>query len=288
MAQDCPFATPAWPCNRDRSPILALGPTEGHRTCDPLSCRAMDEHDELARTAAAGPAAGMRSSDLRASAAAATLTEEAYRRLEEMIVTLELAPGSVVSEAILGRQLGIGTTPIREALQRLSREHLVQILPRRGVVVTTVDLQQQLQVLETRRELDRLIARAAARRATAGERAAIVEIAARLERAAGEKDVRAFMRLDGELRRSMGRAARNEIAAAAVATLHAVSRRFWFFHHGGPAELAETTRLHASVARAVAAADEAVAAEASDRLIAHLVAFARGTLPELEIGMPLA
>jgi DNA-binding GntR family transcriptional regulator len=248
----------------------------------------MDDEDELRRPAAARPAAGTPSPASRTTEIAATLTEEAYRRLEEMIVTLELAPGSVVSEAILGRQLGIGTTPIREALQRLSREHLVQILPRRGVVVTTVDLQQQLQVLETRRELDRLIARAAARRATAPERAVIVEIAARLERAAGQEDIRGFMRLDGELRRAMARAARNEIAAAAVATLHAVSRRFWFFHHGGPAELAETARLHATVARAVAAADEAAAAEASDQLIAHLVAFARGTLLGLEAGMPLA
>jgi DNA-binding GntR family transcriptional regulator len=61
-----------------------------------------------------------------------TLNQEAYRRLEEMIVTLELAPGSLVSEAILSRQLGIGTTPIREALQRLAREYLVDIIPRRG------------------------------------------------------------------------------------------------------------------------------------------------------------
>src|SRR4051812_38281872 len=159
----------------------------------------MDDQDEVARPAPAWPAAVMPSADLRTTTAS-TLTEEAYRRLEEMIVTLELAPGSVVSEAILGRQLGIGTTPVREALQRLAREHLVQVLPRRGVVVTAVDLRQQLQVLETRRELDRLIARAAARRATARERAAIAELASRLEEVAGEEDIRAFMRIDGELR----------------------------------------------------------------------------------------
>jgi len=245
----------------------------------------MDDQEDVTRSTAGPPAAGRQALDLPASAAGATLTEEAYRRLEEMIVTLELAPGSVVSEAILGRQLGIGTTPIREALQRLSREHLVQILPRRGVVVTALDLRQQFQVLETRRELDRLIARAAARRATAPERAAIANLAARLERAAGQGDIRAFLRLDGELRQAMARAARNEIAAAAAATLHAVSRRFWFFHHSEPVELAETARLHVAVARAAAAGDEAAAAEASDQLIAHLLTFARATLPELAAGM---
>jgi DNA-binding GntR family transcriptional regulator len=248
----------------------------------------MDNRDELTQATPGKAAPVPQAAAALTTAAASTLTEEAYRRLEEMIVTLELAPGSVVSEASLGRQLGIGTTPVREALQRLAREHLVQVLPRRGVVVTAVDLRQQLQVLETRRELDRLIARAAARRATARERAAIAELASRLEEVAGEEDIRAFMRIDGELRQALGRAARNEIAAAAVATLHAVSRRFWFFHHGGLAELAETACLHAAIARAVAAAEEAAAVEASDRLVAHMVAFARGTLPGLAADMLLA
>ena len=107
----------------------------------------MDDREDKTRPTAEPPAAGRQASDLPPTSAGATRTEEAYRRLEEMIVTLELAPGSVVSEAVLGRQLGIGTTPVREALQRLSREHLVQILPRRGVVVTALDLRQQLQVL---------------------------------------------------------------------------------------------------------------------------------------------
>ncbi len=64
-----------------------------------------------------------------------SLTERAYRELEEQIVTLRLAPGAVVTEASLALRLGIGRTPIREALQRLARERLVVILPRRGVVI---------------------------------------------------------------------------------------------------------------------------------------------------------
>lgn len=63
-----------------------------------------------------------------------SLTAVAYARLEELIVTLQLAPGEVVSEAVLGEKLGIGRTPIREALHRLARERLVTILPRRGII----------------------------------------------------------------------------------------------------------------------------------------------------------
>ncbi len=62
-----------------------------------------------------------------------SLTDQAYRQLEELIVTVQLKPGSVLSELALAAQLGIGRTPIREALHRLAREGLVVILPRRGI-----------------------------------------------------------------------------------------------------------------------------------------------------------
>src|SRR5688572_10962031 len=105
-------------------------------------------------------------------ASAPSLTDLAYLHLEEMIVTLKLAPGQVVSEGELSVATGIGRTPIREALQRLARERLVSILPRRGIIVSAIDVKSQLRLLEVRRELERFIARAAARRATEAERQA--------------------------------------------------------------------------------------------------------------------
>src|SRR5579862_4670828 len=94
-----------------------------------------------------------------------SLTDRAYSILEEMIVTLRLPPGGAVSEASLSKALEIGRTPIREALQRLARERLVTILPRRGILVTEINVKSQLRLLEVRREVERLIARSAARRA---------------------------------------------------------------------------------------------------------------------------
>ena len=207
-----------------------------------------------------------------------TLTEEAYRRIEELIVTLELAPGSVVSEAILSERIGIGTTPVREALQRLSREYLVQILPRRGVIVTQIDVRQQLQVLETRRELDRLIARLAARRALPAEKQQFAELAARLTSAADEGDVRDFLRRDGEFNTLVARASRNEIATRTVATLHSVSRRFWYFHHATHRGALTTMRLHVDLAQALATGGEDSVVQACDRLIDDLITFARSTV----------
>jgi DNA-binding GntR family transcriptional regulator len=227
------------------------------------------------RTAAKRSARNARSP---ASSPLRTLNEEAYRRIEELIVTLELEPGSVVSEATLSERIGIGTTPIREALQRLAREHLVQILPRRGVIVTAVDVGQQLQVLETRRELDRLIARTAAARATAAEREEMAALAKRMEGAASLGDIKGFLQYDNEMNTRAARAARNEIAASTVATLHSTSRRFWFFHHTAHGQAGRTMGLHVDLARTIASGDPTRAAAASDVLIDDLYEFARSTL----------
>jgi DNA-binding GntR family transcriptional regulator len=208
-----------------------------------------------------------------------TLNQEAYRRLEEMIVTLELAPGSLVSESILSRQLGIGTTPIREALQRLAREYLVEIIPRRGVVVTSIDIRRQFEVLETRRELDRLLSSAAARRATSAERWAFTTNLKATRKAVEENDVREFLRLDAELNQLLSKAARNETAAALASTLHTVSRRFWFYHHDEHEALAKIGTLHLDLVESIASGDPAQAAAASDQLNDYLVQFAHKTLP---------
>jgi DNA-binding GntR family transcriptional regulator len=213
---------------------------------------------------------------------AISLNEAAYLRIEEMIVTLELPPGSLVSEAILSERIGIGTTPIREALQRLAREYLIQILPRRGVIVTHIDVRQQLQVLETRRELDRLVACAAARRGQTADRARFADIARAMKLAVSAGDLHAFLRADATLNDALAQAARNEIATRTVATLHSVSRRFWFFHRNdsalGRADPNNTMRLHVAFAKALAAGDEATVAAACDALIDDLVDFARSTL----------
>lgn len=208
-----------------------------------------------------------------------TLTDEAYRRLEEAIVTLEVEPGAVVSESVLSRRLGIGTTPVREALQRLARDRLVKIYPRRGVIITSVDVREQLEVLETRRELDRLVARKAATRATPRERQELAGLAQEMSASLDRGDVREFVRQDGKLNVWLSKVARNSIATEAAARLHSVSRRFWFYHLDNDTQLKETGKLHVALIEAIASGDDGRAAQASDRLIDHLVDFAAGTLP---------
>jgi DNA-binding GntR family transcriptional regulator len=208
-----------------------------------------------------------------------TLTDRAYRAIEEQIVTLKLPPGAVISEAVLSKRLRIGRTPIREAIQRLARERLMVIMPRRGIMVSEVNVHTQLRLLEVRRELERLIARGAARRATAGERAQFAAIAAGMEKAGRKNDDTVFMRLDREFNLLCLQAARNEFAAGAMVLMQGLSRRFWYIHYKEAADLPLAARLHADIARAIAGADREAAATASDRLMDYIEAFTRATLP---------
>jgi len=225
----------------------------------------------VARAALARPARGR-------SRASGSLTERAYRALEEQIVTLKILPGTVVSEALLGQRLGIGRTPIREALWRLARERLVTIFPHRGIIVSEIDIKLQLRLLELRRVVERLVASRAAKRASEAERRRLDEIAAGMEAAAAANDDVAFMRLDREFNELTLAAARNEFATSAMSLVQGLSRRFWYLHYKEAADMPLAARLHADVARAIAHGDRDAAGRASDALIDYIESFARATI----------
>ena len=206
---------------------------------------------------------------------AETLTERAYRALEEEIVTLRLKPSQVLSEQMLSATFKIGRTPIREALQRLAREGLVAILPRKGILVSDINPRNQLLVLEVRRELERLLSRAGAERASKEQREQLQEIARGMDRASKANDGIAFMRLDRELNRLMIEAGHNDYAARSMKLLQGLSRRFWYMHYREAADLPLCARLHANQARAIAQGDGDAAARASDKLMDYVENFTR-------------
>ncbi|TMJ31048.1 MAG: GntR family transcriptional regulator [Alphaproteobacteria bacterium] len=207
-----------------------------------------------------------------------TLTEQAYRAIEERIVTLRLKPGDILSEHILATACRIGRTPIREALQRLAREGLVIVLPRKGILVSDINPRHQLLVLEVRRELERLLCRAGAERATQAQRTRMLAIAQGMDRSARTNDDISFMRLDRELNGLMMEAAHNDYAARSMKLLQGLSRRFWYMHYREAADLPLCARLHAEQARAIAKGDGDAAARRSDRLMDYVESFTRATV----------
>src|SRR5690606_6490140 len=159
-----------------------------------------------------------------------TLTDIAYERLEEAIVTLRIPPGTAVSELTLSNMLNIGRTPIREAIQRLAREHLLQVLPQRGLLVPQTDLRKQLRLLETPREVERPICRSAARRATPEERGAFFHLRDAFRRRAGGRDGITCMGADNQFSDRALIAARDDVSEGAMRLMHGLSRRFWYCH----------------------------------------------------------
>ncbi len=208
------------------------------------------------------------------------LSEKAYQIVEEMIVTLGLPPGTIFSETDLSRQIGVGRTPLREALKRMATERLVVSIPRRGIMVTEINITDQILLLETRRALDRLIAIRAARRATADQRAQLQTFAAEICRAAETGDLTEYMRIDYEFDELLTDAARNPFATGAVAPLHAHSRRFWVAYRAY-GDWARIAQLHASLMNNVANANEAEAAAASESLIDCLEDFTRTVIESI-------
>jgi DNA-binding GntR family transcriptional regulator len=163
-------------------------------------------------------------------------------------------------------------------LQRLARDGLVVILPRRGILVSQINLKTQMRLLEVRRELERLMARGAAERSTEEESAAFATIAREMRRASDESDEMTFMRLDRQFNELVSQAARNEFASRAMGLMHGLSRRFWYQHYRESGDLPLSARLHAEVAEAIAGGDAEAAATTSDRLLDYIESFTRKTI----------
>ena len=105
-----------------------------------------------------------------------TLAEKLYSIIEEKIVKLEFKPGTFLTESFLEKDLKCGRTPIREAIQRLSREGLVKVLPRKGLLVTEININDQLNLIQVRREIERLMAKLSAKNSSFSQKKKFKEI----------------------------------------------------------------------------------------------------------------
>lgn len=235
-----------------------------------------------ARAATRAAAAGTKRAGNRRSPnddSSETLSDRAYRQIEQMLVTLEIPPGTLMSELELGRRLGISRTPIGEALSRLARSGLVTVLQRRGFIATEVSVTNQLRLLELRCEIARLVARLAALRALPSQRAALLDIAREFVAAAKSGDELAYLKADQDFHELVSQCTQNDFAVQALETLDPQARRFWFAHrHHSGAVLPVIAQLHARMAEAIERGDAQQAEAASDALSECLEKLTRATI----------
>lgn len=162
------------------------------------------------------------------SVARASLSQadQAYESLLDLLVRLEIPPGSPLVEAELMAQTGVGRTPLRDAIHRLEMQRLVVIHPRRGTFATEIHLGDLALITDVREELEALAAAQAAVRATDSDRALITRLLTRAER----PDTRKPIDLDTTIHRTIYAAAHNHFLAATAEMYHNLSLRLWHLY----------------------------------------------------------
>jgi DNA-binding GntR family transcriptional regulator len=205
----------------------------------------------------------MKSSENLFNREAVSQTEKAYVSLEELIVTGELPPGSQWSEVVLSERIGIGRSPTRDALQKLAFQRLVHIAPRQGIYISEIDYQGQLKVIQSRREIERLIVTQAALCASDHERGEMAKLIAELTDLKIHHSMRVYMRVHFNLTKLLGDASRNSYAAEFYAMLQTLARRFLYFHQERHTSLSRICELHIDQLNAIINGTPDIAMEAA-------------------------
>ncbi|MDQ8703974.1 GntR family transcriptional regulator [Streptomyces sp. LHD-70] len=157
-----------------------------------------------------------------------SLAERAYRAIRDRLVMLEIRPGDPINEDQLMQSLGVGRTPVREALKRLQYERLITTYPRRGTFATDVNITDLAHISEVRQELEPLAAAQAARRATAADREALATLLAELKSVAeAERDAAELMRLDLQVHRAIYAATHNPYLEDTLVRHDNLATRIW-------------------------------------------------------------
>jgi DNA-binding GntR family transcriptional regulator len=197
------------------------------------------------------------------------LADRAYYAIRELIVSLDLRPGSVVNERELMERLDLGRTPIREAVRRLAQEQLVEVFPRRGTFVTNVEIRDLASICEVRGSLESHAARIAAERANDTDREELLALIAELD-AESQHDDSALMALDERIHRAVYRATHNQFLAATLEEYYLLALRIWFLALEQPRELEQAVLQHRLLLEAIVARD---GAEAERIMHAHVDKF---------------
>ena len=203
---------------------------------------------------------------------AVSLSERATLRIRKLIVTLELPPGAPVSERELMERLGLGRTPVREALRALAQEKLVEVYPRRGIVVSPVDVGDLASLSEARIVLESFAARLAAKRATAGDREEARNLLHELPAEADGHDERALIDLDQRIHRHVYRCAHNPFIESTLNEYYVLTLRIWFLALDRVARLEHAVTEHRELLEAICDGEPR---RAEDVMRRHIESFER-------------
>jgi DNA-binding GntR family transcriptional regulator len=190
-----------------------------------------------------------------ASARAISLREAAYQAIKHRIITCAFRPGEYLNELQLSLLLKIGKTPVHQALDRLMMEGMVEVIPRKGVIVKPVSLNEVLQIIEVRLINEPYGARLAAEHADDSDLAELADVLDRTEHWTSLRNVENMMLLDREFHLLIARAAKNRVLGELLRGLHERSLRFWFISLNAPAQYQSVHKEHNAILSAISQRD---------------------------------
>ena len=209
---------------------------------------------------------------LLGSRPAKSLLDRAYNEIKFRIITCRYRPGEVLSEAAISAELKIGRTPIHQAIHRVMMDGLVSIMPRKGVMVRPVSVDEAMEIIGVRLVTECYCARLAANRADDAELQRLQAILESSEKVTKNRDIEQIMLLDREFHDALARAAGNSVLADVLRNLHERSLRFWFISLRDPDHHHNVLAQHRAIVAALLSHNPEAAETAMRE---HILAFQR-------------
>lgn len=206
--------------------------------------------------------------EVKKRGSAVSQNEQAYELLHERLTTLVYRPGEYMNTAVLMSDLAMGRTPINHALHRLGNEGLIQIIPRKGVMVSPLSIDDALHMIDVRLVNEKLCLKLAAKNITNAEIEQLRFINLAYNKAVVNRAVAEMMRLDGMFHEVLATASRNPVLIDVLRVLHARSQRFWAISLSSGGHMIEVQNEHEQVVNALEQRDEEAAQKAiSDHVL---------------------
>ena len=207
-----------------------------------------------------------------------SLRDAAYEAIKHRIITCAFKPGECINEASVSALLGLGRTPVHQAIDRLMLEEMVDVIPRKGVIVKPVILQDVMQMIEVRMVNETQCARLAAARAEESHIEKMSAVLSKATRAIDKQDIHSLMELDREFHLLLASASKNFELAEIIRRLNERSLRFWFISFTTSDHHQSFQRQHEALFEAVRKHD---ADAAEDAMRIHIEAFRKSVVRQL-------
>ncbi|NIF22776.1 MULTISPECIES: GntR family transcriptional regulator [Pantoea] len=204
-----------------------------------------------------------------------SLNEQAYLAFRYRLTTLRYKPGEYLNTAQVMDDLEMGRTPINQAIHRLATEGLLQIIPRKGVMVAPLSIDDALELIEVRLVNETLCAELASQKASESHIQQLRDLNQQIALAGKSRNREKMMLLDREFHQVLADIAGNRRLSDILSVIHAQTQRFWATTLSNRDHIDEVIDEHNEIINALASGDKQHAASATQ---AHIFSFKRALI----------